>query len=159
MTLLVCLLCAGATLGIGGALTEIGPWYFKLDSPPWKPPNWSFGIVWTVIGLCSAFGASSAWQAAPSAHRRIALVFGINAVLNILWSLFFFKLHRPDWALAEVVLLWLSVLALVVTLWPLHLGSGLLLLPYLVWVSVAALLNLSIVRRNAPFTTAGQITP
>ena len=78
-------------------------------------------------------------------------MFALNAILNVAWSLFFFRLHRPDWALAENVLLWLSVLALIVVLAPFSPVSSCLLAPYLVWVSIAAFLNWTIVRLNAPF--------
>jgi tryptophan-rich sensory protein len=81
----------------------------------------------------------------------VAVLFGVNAVCNIVWSALYFKLQRPDWALVEVVFLWLSIVALIVGLWRLsRWGSG-LLVPYLVWVSIAALLNLETVRLNGPF--------
>jgi translocator protein len=82
----------------------------------------------------------------------ILWVFVRNGVLNVLWSPLFFKLRRPDWALAEVPLLWLSILLPIVLLWPVFWIGSLLLLPYLAWVSFAAVLNLTIVRLNRPFT-------
>ena len=79
-------------------------------------------------------------------------LFVLNGVLNVLWSPLFFKLRRPDWALTEVPLLWLSILLPMVLLWPFSWIGSLLLLPYLAWVSFAAILNLTIVRLNRPFT-------
>lgn len=156
MTLIACIVVGTVTLGLGGFLTEIGPWYFQLDVPAWKPPNWVFGPIWTVIGICSVTAADLGLRAVKteSAHRLLEGLFGVNAVLNVLWTLLFFKLHRPDWALAEVVPLWLSVLALMIVLWRIDVFSSLLLLPYLVWVGIAATLNRSVVRRNAPFGAA-----
>lgn len=78
-------------------------------------------------------------------------MFAANGGLNVLWSALFFHLRRPDWALAEVVLLWLSVVFLMVRLRPWSARAAALLLPYAVWVAFAAALNLSIVRLNAPF--------
>ena len=78
-------------------------------------------------------------------------LFALNGFLNILWSLLFFRMQRPDWAFAEVMLLWLSVLLLVVICWRHSRLAGLLLLPYLAWVSVAAALNWSVVELNGPF--------
>jgi tryptophan-rich sensory protein len=154
MILLGCIVVAVVTLGAGGLLTEIGPWYFRLDVPPWKPPNWAFGPIWTTIGILSVVGADRALHHTGGGERTVVItLFGLNALFNVLWSLFFFKLKRPDWALVDVVPLWLSVLALVVVLWPVR-GAGWFLLPYLVWVSIAAALNRSIVRRNAPFGAA-----
>jgi translocator protein len=79
-------------------------------------------------------------------------LFVLNGVLNVLWSPLFFKLRRPDWALTEVPLLWLSILLPIVLLWPVSWIGSLLLLPYLAWVSFAAIPNLTIVRLNRPFT-------
>lgn len=142
-----------ATAGIGGALTELGPWYFALKHPSWKPPDAAFGVIWTTIFTLCAISGWLAWQAAvtPALRRRVGGLFGANAVLNILWSALYFKLQRPDWALFEVVFLWLSILALIVGLWRLsRLASG-LLLPYLLWVGIAAVLNWETVQFNGPF--------
>ena len=79
------------------------------------------------------------------------VLFGFNAFTNVLWSLLFFRLRRPDWALAEVSFLWLSILLLIVYLGRFSPRSGWLLAPYLAWVSFAAVLNLAVVRLNGPF--------
>ena len=152
-TLATCGLIAMATLGVGGALTTIGPWYLSLRVPRWKPPNWAFGPVWGVIGACAASSAALAWLSAASRGQRIEIValFAVNIVLNIVWSLLFFKLRRPDWAMIEVVPLWLSVAVPLVALWPIRRLSSVLLFPYLLWLTVAATLNLFVVRANAPF--------
>jgi tryptophan-rich sensory protein len=75
----------------------------------------------------------------------------LNGFLNLLWSLLFFRLHRPDWALEEVATLWLSIALLILVLVRTARLAGLLLAPYLVWVSIAALLNFEVVRLNPPF--------
>ncbi len=141
----------------GGVMTEIGAWYGSLRFPAWKPPNWAFGPIWTTIFVLAVFAASLAWIAAPSGGQRAMLVtlFAVNAALNIFWNVLFFRWRRPDWALIETGALWLSILALVVFIWPFSSTASLLLVPYLVWVSVAWALNLSIVRLNAPF--AGRV--
>lgn len=140
-------------LGIGGALTEIGPWYNQLRKPSWQPPGWLFAPAWTTIFALAVFAAVKSWDAAsnPAAHALVIGLFALNGVLNILWSLLFFKMQRPDWALIEVVPLWLSILALIVGLAPLSGRGSLALLPYLLWVSFAAVLNRTIVRLNTPF--------
>ena len=81
----------------------------------------------------------------------VAVLFLANGVANLIWSPLFFRLRRPDWALMEVPLLWLSILVPMVLLYPISPASSWLLLPYLVWVSFAAFLNLTIVRLNGPF--------
>jgi tryptophan-rich sensory protein len=78
----------------------------------------------------------------------IIVLFAINYALNIAWSALFFRLERPDWALIEVIFLWLSIVALMIGLMPISATAGLLIIPYLAWVSFAAYLNLTIVRLN-----------
>ena len=142
-----------ATAGVGGALTDLGPWYFALKQPEWKPPDAAFGVIWSTIFTLCAFSAWLAWQAADTARlrRRVAGLFGGNALLNILWSALYFKLQRPDWALLEVLGLWLSIALLLLGLWRVSRWASALLLPYWVWVSIAAVLNLETVRLNGPF--------
>ncbi len=142
-----------ATAGIGAALTDLGPWYFALKQPSWKPPDAAFGIIWTTIFTLCAISGWLAWQAAstPALRRRVAGLFGVNALLNILWSALYFKQQRPDLALFEVVFLWLSIVALIVGLWRLSRWASLLLVTYVLWVSIAAVLNLETVLLNGPF--------
>ncbi len=137
-------------LGVGGALTTIGPWYASLRKPRWQPPNWLFAPVWTLIGGLTTWSAVVGWHALRSPSQREMLVglFVVNGALNILWSLLFFNRRRPDLALIEVVLLWLSIAALMFDLAPASPLAAWLLAPYLAWVSVAAFLNLAIVRLN-----------
>jgi len=139
--------------GVGGFLTEIGPWYRSLRNPWWKPPDWAFGPIWTIILALTTIGAAMAWEAAPDDTARLMILvsFTTNAVLNIGWNLFFFKLRRPDWALVEVVFLWLSILAMIIVVLPFSSMAALYIAPYLVWVSIAALLNRQIVLLNQPF--------
>lgn len=142
-----------ATAGIGAALTDLGPWYFSLKHPAWKPPDAAFGLIWSTIFSLCAISGWLAWQAADTfvKRRRVAVLFGVNALLNILWSGLYFKLQRPDWALIEVVFLWLSIVALMVGLWRLSRWASLLLITYWVWVSLAAWLNFQTVQLNGPF--------
>ncbi len=140
-------------LGAGGALTDIGPWYNRLHKPSWQPPGWLFAPAWTTIFALATFAGVKSWDAASSyaEHAWVVGLFALNGVLNVLWSLLFFKLQRPDWALVEVVALWLSILALIVGLAPLSARGSLALVPYLLWVSFAAVLNRTVVRLNRPF--------
>lgn len=134
----------------GGLLTDLGPWYQQLEQPDWKPPDVAFGPVWTSIFVLAAIGGVLAWSRAADAadRRRILVLFGINAALNLGWSVVFFRLQRPDWALAELALLWLSIVALIAGLRRMSPVASLLLVPYLAWVSFAGALNLAIVRLN-----------
>ena len=134
-------------------MTPIGAWYKNLRKPSWQPPDWLFGPAWTVILGLAAWSAVIGWNAAPDAAARtnVVILFATNAVCHLLWSPFFFRARRPDWALIEVVFLWASLVALVIGLWPISQTASLMILPYLLWVSFASWLNYTIVRLNAPF--------
>ena len=152
-TIAVAVVAMLVVTGVGGLLTEVGPWYRALRKPRLQPPDWLFGPAWTLILGLAAWAGVLAWTHAgtPADHALVAGLFAANAVFHVLWSPLFFKLRRPDWALAEVPFLWGSVVALVIGLHPIsHLASG-LLAPYLLWVTFAAWLNWAIVRLNAPF--------
>ena len=138
------LVAAGAALvvaGLGTAATDLGPWYQELRKPPWQPPDWLFGPAWTLIYALTALAGAMAWQAARTGRerRRILGLFGL-----------YFTWQRPGWALAEAVLLWLSIVLLIKGIAPLSGRASWLLLPYLLWVSFATALNLAIVLLNAP---------
>lgn len=140
----------------GGILTDTGAWYRSLRRPSWKPPDWAFGPVWTVIFALTATSAVLAWNADAAWGSRATLLaaYAINAVLNVAWSGLFFTLRRPDWALVELVLLWLSIVGLILVTAPLSITAALLLVPYLAWVGTAGFLNRAIVRLNGPFRSA-----
>jgi tryptophan-rich sensory protein len=138
--------------GLGGAATEIGPWYFQLQKPSWQPPDWLFGPAWTTIYVLTSIAGVKAWRRADEVQRRYFLgALLLNLVLNLLWSLIFFTSQRPDIALLEVVPLWLSILLMVLLVRGYSPVSSLLMLPYLGWVAFATYLNWTIVKLNAPF--------
>jgi benzodiazapine receptor len=138
---------------MGGLATDIGGWYRALVKPPWQPPDWLFGPAWTLIYALAAMAGVAAWRGASDAvaRQRVLLLFSLNAFLNVFWSLLFFRLQRPDLALLEVVFLWLSILALIIGLRPMSKRTTYYLLPYLAWVSFAAILNAEVVRLNPGF--------
>lgn len=150
---LAAVLAAMALAGLGALSTDLGPWYQSLRQPAWKPPDVLFGPAWTIIYALAATAGVRAWNAAPSRADREWLIalFALNGFLNLLWSLLFFRLQRPDWALVEVGFLWASILLLMGVLGRYSRLAWLLLAPYLAWVSFAATLNLAVVRLNGPF--------
>jgi tryptophan-rich sensory protein len=139
--------------GLGGAATELGPWYRALKQPSWQPPDWAFGPAWSVIYLLTAIAAVRVWLRAKTSRARTQWLgaLGANGALNIFWSWLFFKARRPDWALAEVALLWASIAVLIVLARRDDTVAALLLVPYLLWVAFAASLNFAVVRLNGPF--------
>ena len=152
-TIIVAALLTVGLLAVGGLMTHVGAWYAALRKPRWNPPNWLFGPAWTVILALAAWAGVLAWTHAPdaAARWRIGAAYGINMVLHALWSPLFFTLKRPDWALVEAPLLWLSVLGLILVVAPYTSLGPWLLAPYLAWVAFAVVLNAAIVKLNAPF--------
>lgn len=135
--------------GLGMRATEIGPWYRALKKPAWQPPDWVFGPVWTTIYVLITWSVGRIWpQLAADERTTLIVLLSINLVLNIAWSYLFFTARRPAWSLIEVVPLWLSIAALIVFMAGTDALSAWLLVPYAVWVAVAAWLNRTIVRLN-----------
>lgn len=143
--------------GLGVLTTDLGPWYYGLRKPSWQPPDWLFGPAWTVIFALAALSGVLYWWRAEDRDARLQLLcgFAINAFLNTFWSLLFFRLERPDWALYEVGFLWLSIVALIVISRRKSGTAAALLIPYLLWVTFASVLNWTIVAMNAPFPGRG----
>lgn len=147
-------LSATALGALGALTTELGTWYYGLHKPSWQPPDWLFGPAWTLIFALAALAGVIYWRREPKREQRLQILaaFALNAFLNTLWSLMFFRLERPDLALDEVGFLWLSILLLIVLLKRRSSTAAWLLVPYLVWVTFASALNWKIVQLNAPFT-------
>ncbi|WP_339086928.1 TspO/MBR family protein [Hyphomicrobium sp. ghe19] len=135
---------------LGASMTDLGPWYEGLKKPDWQPPDWAFGPAWTVIFAAAALSGVTAWRHAPTDASRewVIGLFAINGILNILWSALFFRLHRPDWAIVEVGFLWFSIFVPMIIFARYSKAASLLLVPYLAWVTFAALLNFEIVKLN-----------
>lgn len=138
---------------LGATITQLGPWYFSLAQPEWAPPAMAFGPAWTLIFALSAMSAVTAWIAVPDRESADGLLglYAFNGSLNLLWSFVFFRLQRPDIAAIEVWFLWASVALLIVKCWRHSRTAAFLLVPYLVWVAFAGVLNIAVVVRNGPF--------
>ena len=141
------------TAMVGGSITVLDSWYYSLQQPTWAPPDYMFGIIWTTIFALIALAGFLGWQKAPS--RRTAEIvlglFALNGFLNLSWSFLFFRMERPDLAFYELIALWLSILALIIFCGRFSKSASLLLVPYLVWVTIAGMLNYQIVALNGPF--------
>ncbi|MBN9672861.1 TspO/MBR family protein [Roseibium aggregatum] len=132
---------------MSGAVFKPGTWYEALKKPAWTPPNWAFPVVWTLLYIMILFAGWAVWT---KAGWSLALaIWAAQLVLNGAWSWLFFGLRRMDLALVDVGLLWLAIAGFILAAWPLSTLSSLLFVPYLMWVSTAFLLNLSVLRLNA----------
>jgi len=150
MRLIICIAACFLAAGLGSVLTtpSLRPWYASLKKPAWTPPSWLFGPAWTVLFIAMAISAWLVWRRVELTAVPMRL-FLLQLLLNIMWSGLFFALRSPGVAFAEIVLLWLSILAVTISFWEVFPPAGWLLLPYLAWVSFAAALNFSIWRLNA----------
>jgi translocator protein len=134
-------------VGTLGAVLGPDAWYAALAKPSWSPPSWVFAPVWTTLYLMMGVAAWLVWRTQGGGTALV--LWGVQLALNAAWTPLFFGLHRPDLAFAEIVTLWLFLLATVVACWRASATAGLLLIPYLAWVSFAAALNLAIWRLNS----------
>ena len=137
---------------IGSLFTtpSIPTWYAALSKPSFNPPNSIFGPVWTTLFLLMGISAYLIWRKGVQNNNvRIALlIFILQLLLNVLWSYLFFGLHSPSSAFFEIIFLWLAILITFLSFMKISKSAGILLLPYLLWVSLATILNLFIWKLN-----------
>lgn len=137
---------------ISGMTTRdaISDWYVFLTKPPFTPPNWLFAPVWTSLYLIMGISAGVVWhQGWNRKEVKLALgIFGAHLVLNTLWTQLFFGFQTPFWAMIEIILLWISILWYSIHFYRIKKWTGLIQLPYLIWVSFASVLNAAIVYLN-----------
>jgi tryptophan-rich sensory protein len=144
------LLISFAASAIGAfASIKAQSFYALLTQPSWAPPPWVFGPVWTMLYAMMAVAAWLIWRSGGFQKNRTALIlFFVQLGLNALWSWLFFAWQLGALAFAEIILLWVFILATLITFWKIRPLAGALLLPYLLWVSFAAALNFSLWQLN-----------
>jgi tryptophan-rich sensory protein len=136
--------------GIGSvASVNAAGFYGQLVQPPWAPPAWLFGPVWTVLFVLMGVAAWLVWREHGFRGAAVALRLYVAQLLaNALWTWLFFAWQQGALALAEIAILWLLIAGTLVAFWRLHRGAAWLLVPYLAWVSFAAALNFALWRLN-----------
>jgi tryptophan-rich sensory protein len=138
-------LAAGA---IGSVFTRsaIPIWYAALEKPAFSPPNWLFAPVWTLLYILMGVAAFLAWRKGLANQQvRVSLIiFLIQLVLNALWSVVFFGLKSPLYGFILIVVLWLAILVTILRFYKISRVASVLMWPYLIWVTFASVLNISI---------------
>ncbi|TVR79257.1 MAG: tryptophan-rich sensory protein [Rhodospirillales bacterium] len=132
---------------IGGAVTatSVETWYPRLITPAFTPPDWVFGPVWTVLYIMMAVAAWRVWRRTGFAGGAVPLgLYGVQLGLNLAWSVLFFGLNWIGVALAEIAVLWLAIAVTTLLFWHVDRIAGWLMLPYLLWVGYATVLNAAI---------------
>jgi tryptophan-rich sensory protein len=133
-------------IGILGAIftsSAIPTWYATLEKPSFVPPDWTFFVVWTFLYLLVGLALYIVWRKGWDRRDvRLAMgVFGVQLFLNFLWSILFFGLRSPLLGMIAIVFLWFAIIATIWLFYRISRSAGVLLIPYLAWVSFAALLN------------------
>ncbi len=127
--------------------SSVTTWFLTLEKPFFNPPSWLFGPVWTLLYIMMGIAFGLVWSSDfkdKKALKTAMIVFGIQLVLNALWSILFFGLQNPLLAMIEILLLWLFIFETIKLFKPINAIASLLLYPYLAWVSFATILNCSI---------------
>lgn len=151
VSLIVFLVICFAVAGLGSFATtpNIQTWYVTLNKPSWNPPNWLFGPVWTLLYAMMAVAVWLVWKGAGwQAGRTALLLFALQLLLNLAWSFIFFNFHQIGLAFLEIVVLWIAIVATIVSFASVSKVAAALLIPYLLWVSFASFLNFTIWRLN-----------
>jgi tryptophan-rich sensory protein len=132
-----------AAAGAYFTITGRGSWYEAIERPEWNPPNWVFGPVWTLLYILMGIAFYLVWKSGKPA-RLAMILWCVQLGLNFLWSYLFFGQHQIGWALVEIIALWLAILATIFAFAKINKGASWLLVPYISWVSFAAILNYAI---------------
>lgn len=136
-------------IGSFATMPEIQGWYQGIQKPLWTPPSGIFGPVWTLLYILMGIAAARVWKKRSVRPVTAAMiVFAVQLILNGAWSFIFFGAHRPDFAFAEIILLWLMIILMVKVFWSIDKPAAGLMAPYLLWVSFASCLNFAIWQMN-----------
>jgi tryptophan-rich sensory protein len=138
---------AGA-IGSWATFPSVQSWYPSLQKPTWNPPAWLFGPVWTTLYLLMGIAAWRVWRSKTPGSLSLVTGYWLQLGLNAAWSVLFFGLRRPGWALVDIGLLWTTLTWLQVGFARTDRIAAALWLPYWLWVSFASALNFAIVRLN-----------
>ena len=150
--LIISLVACFAAAGIGSLFTfkAIPSWYPKLRKPPYTPPNWVFGPVWTILYFLMGMAVFIVWQkglTAPGVLLAFVLLL-VQLGVNAFWSAVFFGMKSKGGGVITIIVLWLLILAAIITSFRVSSWAGALLIPYILWVSIAAYLNIGVWRLN-----------
>jgi len=135
---------------LGGLFTasSVNTWYTQLNQPSFNPPSWVFGPVWTILYLLMGISLYIVWDKGFTKNRLAIFVFALQLFLNFLWSLLFFGLRNPLYAFIEIAFLWVAIVLSIVLFYRISRTAAYLLIPYILWVTFAAVLNISYVLLN-----------
>lgn len=136
-------------IGSFSTASSVRTWYVELSKPSWNPPSWLFGPVWITLYAMMGIAAHLIWQQRSIPGAKLALwIYVIQLALNALWSILFFGMKNPGLALIEIIILLVFILLTTFLFWKISPWAGILMLPYIGWVSFATFLNYTIFKLN-----------
>ena len=142
------LICQSAgIIGSFFTVSSVSTWYVTLHKPFFNPPAWVFGPVWITLYLLMGISLYLIWNSKKKSKPAMVF-FSVQLVLNSLWSILFFGLQNPLFAGIEIIILWIAILLTIVSFYKISRTAAYLLIPYILWVSFAAVLNFSIIYLN-----------
>lgn len=150
--LIAIILCeAAGIIGAVATVNAIPNWYSTLIKPALNPPNWVFGPVWTILYAMMGIALFLVWQKSKDSRFAQSAIyfFLVHLAFNTAWTLVFFGAKELALALGVIAVLWLMIAILIVWFWKINRIAGLLLVPYLAWVSFATYLNFAILQLNS----------
>lgn len=137
-------------IGSLATLPQITTWYAALAKPEWTPPNWAFGPIWSTLYVLMGIALFLVWREGLERKmvRYAIIIFAVQLAINVVWSLVFFGLHSIVGGFILILVLWLAIWANILAFYIISKPAGLLLVPYLIWVSIASYLNYSVYLLN-----------
>jgi translocator protein len=149
ITISILIAQAAGIIGSFFTASSVQTWFTTLTKPDWNPPSWVFGPVWITLYTLMGISAYLVWQKKDMPSAKFALyVYGIHLAFNALWSILFFGLQNPGLAFVEIIFLLVLIVITTILFWKINPWAGVLMIPYIVWVSFATFLNYSIWQLN-----------
>jgi len=151
LALIIFLLITFLAAFVGNFFTmpNIPTWYASLNKPSFSPPNWLFGPVWTILYILMAVSAFLVWKKGEEPRIKSSLFFYFaQLLLNTAWSIAFFGLHNPFRGFLVIIALWFMIVLTMVEFWKIEKAAGILFIPYILWVTFAAILNFAVWKLN-----------
>jgi len=143
--------CQGAGLiGTIFTVSSIESWYNLLNQPSFRPPNFLFGPVWTILYTLMGISLYWIWTVGTKKKevRKALKLFAVHLVFNATWSIVFFGMHNIPLSLINILVLWILIIMVMIKFYRIDKKASLILLPYLAWVSFATILNYNIFLLN-----------
>ncbi len=130
--------------------TSVNGWFTSLIKPDFNPPNWLFAPVWTTLYIMMGFSSFMVWNSKKKGKQKNKAlgIYMIQLLFNFLWSFIFFYAQEPGWALVDIILMWMLILITILQFGKISSTAAWLLVPYICWVSFAAILNFAIWKLN-----------